>query len=163
MPWGPTSSQGSASHALGPQGQGQDSQEVDFSSREGKTNCLPMGCASRWRVRAAPRGCTQTQNPRRSSHGTLRLWRCVHLGFPISKAAARMFWYPSHSTQAATKLWLACTPPQTPPQASILRGEKRRAPGTSLVVQWLTIHLKMQGMQVRPLIGELISHVPQGN
>ena len=85
------------------------------------------------------------------------------LGFPISKAAARMFWYPSHSTQAATKLWLACTPPQTPPQASILRGEKRRAPGTSLVVQWLTIHLKMQGMQVRPLIGELISHVPQGN
>ena len=75
VPWGPTSSQGSASHALGPQGQGQDSQEVDFSSREGKTNCLPMGCASRWRVRAAPRGCTQTQNPRRSSHGTLRLWR----------------------------------------------------------------------------------------
>ena len=35
--------------------------------------------------------------------------------------------------------------------------------GTFLVVQWLRIHLPMQGMQVRSLVGELRSHVPRGN
>ena len=30
--------------------------------------------------------------------------------------------------------------------------------GTSLVVQWLRIHLAMQGIQVRSLVGELRSH-----
>ena len=31
--------------------------------------------------------------------------------------------------------------------------------GTSLVTQWLTIHLPMQGMQVQSLVGELRSHM----
>ena len=31
----------------------------------------------------------------------------------------------------------------------------------TLVVQWLRIHLAMQGIQVRPLVRELISHMPQ--
>ena len=35
--------------------------------------------------------------------------------------------------------------------------------GTSLVVQWLRILLPMQGMQVQSLVGELRSHMPQGN
>ena len=35
--------------------------------------------------------------------------------------------------------------------------------GTSLVVQWLRIHLQMQGMWVRSLVGELRSYMPQGN
>ena len=35
--------------------------------------------------------------------------------------------------------------------------------GTSLVVQWLRIHLPMQGMWVRSLFGELRSHIPKGN
>ena len=30
--------------------------------------------------------------------------------------------------------------------------------GTSLVVQWLRIHLAMQGIQVQPLIEEIRSH-----
>ena len=35
--------------------------------------------------------------------------------------------------------------------------------GASLVVQWLRIHLPKQGMRVQSLVGELRSHVPQGN
>ena len=34
--------------------------------------------------------------------------------------------------------------------------------GTSLVVQWLRLHLLMQGVRVRSLVGELRSHVPHG-
>ena len=34
---------------------------------------------------------------------------------------------------------------------------------TELVVQWVTICLPMQEMQVRSLVGELRSHTPQGN
>ena len=32
--------------------------------------------------------------------------------------------------------------------------------GTSLAVQWLKIHLPMQGMWVQSLVGELRSHIP---
>ena len=35
--------------------------------------------------------------------------------------------------------------------------------GTSLVVQWLRIHLPMQGTQVWSLVWELRSHMPQGS
>ena len=35
--------------------------------------------------------------------------------------------------------------------------------GTSLVVQWLTICLPRQGTRVQSLVGELTSHMPQGN
>ena len=35
--------------------------------------------------------------------------------------------------------------------------------GTSLVFQWLRIHLPMQGTWVRSLVGELRSHMLQGN
>ena len=35
--------------------------------------------------------------------------------------------------------------------------------GTSLVVQWLRIHLPMQEMWVQSLVGELRSHMLQGN
>ena len=31
--------------------------------------------------------------------------------------------------------------------------------GTSLVIQWLAIHLPMQGTQVQSLVGELRSHM----
>ena len=33
---------------------------------------------------------------------------------------------------------------------------------TSLVVQWLRLHLAMQGVQIRSLVGELRSHMPHG-
>ena len=33
--------------------------------------------------------------------------------------------------------------------------------GTSLVVQWLRIHLAMQGTKVQSLVEELRSHMPQ--
>ena len=33
---------------------------------------------------------------------------------------------------------------------------------TSLVVQWLRLHLPVQGVQVQSLVGELRSHMPQG-
>ena len=35
--------------------------------------------------------------------------------------------------------------------------------GTSLVVQWVRIHLPMQGMQVRSLVREVRYHRQQGN
>jgi len=35
--------------------------------------------------------------------------------------------------------------------------------GTSLVVQWLRIHLPMQETQVQSLVGELRSHILRGN
>ena len=35
--------------------------------------------------------------------------------------------------------------------------------GTFLVVQWLRIHFPMQGMRVQSLVGELRSHMLQGN
>ena len=35
--------------------------------------------------------------------------------------------------------------------------------GTSLVVQWLRIHLPMQGMQVPSLVWELSSYMLRGN
>ena len=35
--------------------------------------------------------------------------------------------------------------------------------GTSLVVQWLRIHLAMEGTLVRPLVGELRSHMLLGS
>ena len=34
--------------------------------------------------------------------------------------------------------------------------------GTSLAVQWLRLHLPMQGVQVGSLVGELRSHMPWG-
>ena len=34
--------------------------------------------------------------------------------------------------------------------------------GTSLVVQWLRIHLAMQGLEVQSLVEELRSHKPGG-
>ena len=40
---------------------------------------------------------------------------------------------------------------------------KKGRVGTSLVVQWLRIHLPMQGTQVQPLAEELRSHMPRGN
>ena len=40
---------------------------------------------------------------------------------------------------------------------------KKILSGTSLVVQWLRIHLPMQGTWVRSLVGELRSHMPWGN
>ena len=35
--------------------------------------------------------------------------------------------------------------------------------GSSLVVQWLRIHIAMQGMQVLFLVGEGRSHMPRSN
>ena len=35
--------------------------------------------------------------------------------------------------------------------------------GSSLLVQWLRIHLPMQGMRVQSLDEELGSHMPRGN
>ena len=35
--------------------------------------------------------------------------------------------------------------------------------GTSLVVQWLRIHLAVQGMWVQSLVGELRSDIPQSS
>ena len=35
--------------------------------------------------------------------------------------------------------------------------------GTSLVIQWLRIHLPVQGMWVQPLVRELRSHMTRSN
>jgi len=40
--------------------------------------------------------------------------------------------------------------------------DQRKCCGTSLVVQWLRLHLPMLGVRVRSLIGELRSHIPHG-
>ena len=48
-------------------------------------------------------------------------------------------------------------------QKSDKKGTKMYPLRTSLVVQWLRIHLPMQGMQVQSLLSELGSHVPWGN
>ena len=42
------------------------------------------------------------------------------------------------------------------------RQHPRRIPGTSLVVQWLRLHLPMQEMWVQSLAGELRSNMPRG-
>ena len=39
---------------------------------------------------------------------------------------------------------------------------KNRYRGTSLLVQWLRLHLPMQGVQVQSLARELGSHIPCG-
>ena len=39
----------------------------------------------------------------------------------------------------------------------------QETPGTFLVVQGLRIHITMQGIGVRSLVGELRSHMPWGN
>ena len=38
-----------------------------------------------------------------------------------------------------------------------------KATGVSLVVQWLRLHLPMQGTRVLALVGELRFHMPRGN
>ena len=43
-----------------------------------------------------------------------------------------------------------------------IRMEIEKSLGPSLVVQWLRLRLPMQGIQVRPLIKELRSHMPGG-
>ena len=43
------------------------------------------------------------------------------------------------------------------------KGLIRNTGGTSLVVQWLRIHLPIQGTRVRSLVQELRSHMPQCN
>ena len=43
------------------------------------------------------------------------------------------------------------------------RPPTRNETGISLVVQWLRIHLPMQGTRVRSLLWELRSHMPQSN
>ena len=48
-------------------------------------------------------------------------------------------------------------------QKSDKKSTKMHPLQTSLVVQWLRIHLPMQGMQVQSLLRELGSHVPWGN
>ena len=54
--------------------------------------------------------------------------------------------------------------PHTPPYtwAINLLYLKYILPVTSLVVQWLRIHLPMQGMWVQSLVRELRSHMPRG-
>ena len=47
-------------------------------------------------------------------------------------------------------------------RSGVLPGRKERR-GTSLVVQWLRSCLLMQGTQVGSLVGELRSHMPEGN
>ena len=39
---------------------------------------------------------------------------------------------------------------------------KNNVEGTSLVIQWLRLHLPMQEVWVQPLVGELGSHIPHG-
>ena len=46
---------------------------------------------------------------------------------------------------------------------SIRDEEKKNDIGTSLMVQWLRIHLPMQGTRVQFLVRELGSHTLQGN
>ena len=41
--------------------------------------------------------------------------------------------------------------------------QEKSGRGTSLLVQWLRIHLPMQWIQVRCLVAELRSHMPQSN
>ena len=52
-----------------------------------------------------------------------------------------------HTSLISSKLGQKSTCPRLSPQ------------GTSLVVQWLRVHLPMQGTQVPSLIGELRSHM----
>ena len=42
------------------------------------------------------------------------------------------------------------------------RINRERECGTSLAVQWLRLHLPMQGVRVRSLVWELRSHMPRG-
>ena len=42
------------------------------------------------------------------------------------------------------------------------QGHQVEAAGTSLVVQWVRLHLTMQGMRVRSLVGEQRPHMPCG-
>ena len=46
---------------------------------------------------------------------------------------------------------------------AVCKYNKKIYPGISLAVQWLRIHLPMQGTWVRFLVGELRSHMPWGN
>ena len=39
---------------------------------------------------------------------------------------------------------------------------KKNKEGTSLAVQWLRLHLPVQGVRVRSLVGELRSHMLRG-
>ena len=48
-------------------------------------------------------------------------------------------------------------------QKSDKKGTKLHPLWTALVVQWLRIHLPMQGMHVQSLLRELGSHVPWGS
>ena len=54
-----------------------------------------------------------------------------------------------------------------PPEPKKKKKEKKKRNtqrwGTSPVVQWLTIHLPMQGTRVRSLVGERKSHMTQVN
>ena len=60
---------------------------------------------------------------------------------------------PVHHSQSA-----ASYAPQAEKSTAI---KKKKIPGTSLVVQWLRLHLPMQGSWVQPLVGELRSHMLQ--
>ena len=75
------------------------------------------------------------------------------------------------TTREATQ-WEACTrqleqarvQQQRPTVAKRYRNQsfKKKILGTSLAVQWLRPHLPMKGLQVWSLLGELRSHMPQG-
>jgi len=45
----------------------------------------------------------------------------------------------------------------------LIATQERKKEGTSVVVQWLRIHLAVRGMLVLSLVGELKSHILLGN
>ena len=59
-------------------------------------------------------------------------------------------------------LFIKCTIKKKALHTEIYRHLKKCSLGTSLVVQWLRLHLPVQGVWVRSLVRELRSHMPCG-
>ena len=81
---------------------------------------------------------------------------------PCLRLGGSSVWWPPSSSSACETPWKSPTYPccSTPGHAQCFT-IKHSISGTSLLVQWLRLHLPMQGMRAPSLISELKSRIPQ--
>ena len=119
-----------------------------------RVHCKNMGHSGRMWTQCKNMGLSRQGNPLE----TYRLW-VSSLESPVTGVMEI-----SQNDTRWTVLQFSCVNPHIKYSEATWRAyEQEIKGGASLAVQWLRIHLWMQGAQVLSPVGELRSHKPQGN
>jgi len=119
-----------------------------------RVHCKDMGHSGRMWTQGKNTGLSRQGNPLE----TYRLW-VSSLESPVTGAME----ISQNDTRWAILQFFCVNPHIKYSEATWRAYEQEIKGGASLTVQWLRIHLWMQGAQVLSLVAELRSHKPQGN